>query len=614
MTAVKVIEVAENLLAITFPYDAMLVERVKGMPQRKWNKSEKRWEFRPTLANIQYLDHWFEGATWDKKAERYVNEALDRKAKRDETAKTKVHGAFDFSLLEGVPFKMPPLEHQKRALILGRDMPYFAYLMDQGTGKTKVVIDDAAHNFREGRINALLVIAPNSVKSNWVDPGDTYSQTQDPGDMDEITKHMAPDIEFNKGCWVSGSTKKERDIYAKFKKNWEKPNTLHILVVNVEALQQYDKKKKPNDKAYNEMIAFIHDHDVMIVCDESTRIKNRSAKRTRNAISLRDHCKIARIMSGTPLIKSPLDAFAQFRFLDEDILGFSNYYSFQHHFAVMGGYEGYQVLFYKNLEELSEKIDSVSFRVLKKDCLDLPPQIYLKRHVELSRRQAEAYTAMADEMEVYLESLEDDDGETITADIILTQMLRLQQITGGYLPKVDDAGDTIGHHAIVAPENNPKFKEAMSIIDESGDQKVIIWCRFRDEIEGLASLLKKRDNEFGFLEFHGGISTQQRRENRKLFASDPRYKVMIGNQDSGGIGIDEFKIASIVIYLSNSFNTENRVQSEDRTHRIGSEQHEKITYFDIIAERTIDAKVIACLRDNVSISQKIMKDGWREWI
>ena len=601
---VNIIEVKANVLAVEFPYDPILVERVKGMPQRKYNAKAKHWQFKPTLANIEYAQKWFPEATWEPETAGYIEDALERKAKRDATAQAKTDGAFDFSLLDGVPFELPPLEHQKKALLLGRDMPYFAYLMDQGTGKTKVVIDDAAHNFRQGRTNGLLVIAPNSVKTNWVDPDDNFAETGLPSDRDEITKHMAPDIEVNKACWISSPTKHQKDLFNKARSKWGQPNMLHVLIVNVEAL--------PHKRIMDVMFEFTLAHQTMAVCDESTRIKNRSAKRTKNAIKLRDNSVLARIMSGTPLIKSPLDAFAQFRFLDEDILGFSNYYSFQHHFAVMGGFNNYQTLYYKNLDELSEKIDAVSYRVLKEDCLQLPPKVYQKRMVEMTRAQAVAYNDMRDLMLVNLEDL---GGEgSLSASIVLTQMLRLQQIVGGYLPELDDAGDTIGTIELMKPNDNPKFKEVMGIIDESGDQKVVVWCRFRAEIEGLAELLRARHNEFGFLEFHGGIGQKERRDIRKDFATNPRYKVLVANQDTGGIGIDEFKVAGVSIYLSNSHSTENRVQSEDRQHRIGSEVHDKISYFDIIMQQSVDEKIIKCLRENVNISSQIMKDGYREWI
>ncbi len=300
----------ENL-AITFPYDQILVEKIKSMPQRRWDKKNGQWICKPSLANLEYLKHWFPHAEWSGAVDKFIDASLERKEKREAIAAAKASADYDFSVLDGIKFLLPLLEHQKIALLLGRDMPHFAYLMDQGTGKTKVVIDDAAHNYRQGRITGMVVFAPNSVKSNWVDPSDTYPITDDPLDMDEITKHMAPDVPINGGSWVSSPTRREREIYKRFRSRWGEEAVLHVLVVNVEAL--YVKR------VVQELTEFVTTHQCMAVCDESTRIKNRAAKRTKNAIKIRDMCPMARIMSGTPLIKSPLDAFAQFRFLDEDI-------------------------------------------------------------------------------------------------------------------------------------------------------------------------------------------------------------------------------------------------------------------------------------------------------
>lgn len=596
------IKVHGGNLAMVFTYDQITVEKIKSMPQRRWVKSRNQWEFKPTLVNIQYAQKWFPSAEWGEDTKVFVDQAFERRDKREAAAKMKEAGDFDFSLLDHVPFKMQPLEHQKKALLLGRDMPYFAYLMDQGTGKTKVLIDDAAHNWRQGNIDSLIVLAPNSVKSNWVDPEDNFSITNDTNDLDEIRKHMAPDIEFNAGCWESSPNKRARGIYEKFRKQIDDMNKLQILIVNIEALHV--------KRVYEECLKLIYKRKCMIVSDESTRIKNRAAKRTKNALKLRNFCTHSRIMSGTPLIKSPLDAFSQFKFLDPDVLGYDNYYSFRNRYAQMGGFNNFQILYYYNLDELSEAINKVSYRVLKSDCLDLPPKVYTKRRVSLTRAQAAMYTDMRDLSIIELKKYGQEG--RVNAAIVLTKLLRLQQITGGYLPEIDEAGETVGVVEIMPPKDNPKFKEVLTLIEESGDQKVIVWCRFRAEIAGLVSLLKQKN--FEVLEFHGGITPVIRRNNRKAFYSNPKYKVMVGNQDAGGIGIDDFKIASLSIYLSNSFSTEGRVQSEDRTHRIGSEMHDMISYYDIIGEHTIDEKVISSLSGDMEISAKIMRDGWEGWV
>lgn len=320
-------------------------------------------------------------------------------------------------------------------------------------------------------------------------------------------------------------------------------------------------------------------------------------------MKLRLNCPLARILSGTPVIKNPLHAFSQFNFLHEDILGFGNFYSFRNHYSIMGGYKDKVVLAFKNLDELSESIESCSYRVLKSECLDLPPQVYIKRRVTLAPTQIKAYKTMAEEL---FATWKDD---VIEAPIVLTQLLRFQEIVGGYLPIIEE-GVRVGTYEIVTPEKNPKMQEVLNIIEEAGDQQYIIWSRFNAEIEGLHDLLSKRSM---VATFYGKTKESDRVKIRKAFARGEIVGI-IGNPAAGGIGIDEFKAASVVIYYSNSYDTEQRIQSEDRTHRIGSEIHDKITYFDLIAPNTVDVKIIQTMRSNVEISKQIMKDGIKSWI
>ena len=309
-------------------------------------------------------------------------------------------------------------------------------------------------------------------------------------------------------------------------------------------------------------------------------------------------------MSGTPVIKRPLDSFAQFGFLDEDVLGFGNFYSFRNHYCIMGGFKDKQVLNYKNLDELGESIAAISYRVTKDECLDLPPKVYLKRRTKLSPPQAKAYTQMATEL--FAEWKDD----IIEAPIVLTQLLRFQEIVGGYLPMIED-GKRVGTHELIAPEKNPKMIDTLDILDEAGDQRFLIWCRFNPEVEALHTLLTKKG--YKVAKFYGKTPERERVAIRKAFARG-EYDGIIGSAAAGGMGIDEFKAASVVVYYSNSYDTEQRIQSEDRTHRKGSEIHDKITYWDLIAPATVDVKVIATMRRNVEISTQVMKDGWRKWI
>jgi len=588
------IEPANNReLAVSFKYDPLLVEKIKGLPNRRWDKEGRRWLFPPTPENIGFLNKWFPSAQWDPRCATFQEEAKERQHQRNEISRKKAEGDVDLKLLDNVPFKLPPLAHQKIGLLLGCDMECFAYFMDQGTGKTKLILDDAAHNFRKGRITGLLVIAPNSVKTNWVDPD---------GGPDEVSMHMAPDIKYNAGCWMTNPTKAQAKNFNHFLDNCRKKKQLDILIVNVEGIAF--------DRCFNAIEDFCKHHKTMIAIDESTRIKHRTSERSKAAHKLAKYSVVRRIASGTPVIKSPLNAFSQFKFLDPEILGFANYRAFESRYGVKGGFQGREVLYYQNLEELQEKIDSCSYRVLKDDCLDLPPKLYQRRSVPLNAKQTAAYRQMAEEAIIAYEAAESSGQANlrfIEAQIVLTKYLRLQQITSGFLPILDEAGQSTGYMPFV--EEPPKIEEALDIIDEC-QNKVIVWGRFTPEIEMMCHALARR--RIKHVRFDGSVPEAERVSARNAFQSDGSgVQVFVGQIQTGGIGITLNK-ARTVIYLSNTFNTEDRVQSEDRAHRIGTDG--AVTYIDLVAPGTVDGKIIACLRENKKIADQIMKDGIRAWI
>lgn len=585
-------------ILVRVPPDQLNLIKARNIPQRRFNKSLGAWVCRASLTNMQYVKMAWPLAEWTQAASEALIMAEVYYDKRNEIRTSK--DTIDLTAVKAGTYKYPPMDHQFTALALGRDLPYFAYLMDQGTGKTKVAIDDAAHNWRENRIDALLVLAPNSVKTNWVM---WECHKEDPDDIDAIEDHMAPDVPVTKGVWISQPDGQERAEWKSFEDQISEiassgtRKSLVVLTVNVDALNVV--------RCYEFLQAFCTAFRVMIVVDESTKIKNRTSKRTKAAMKLRSTCPVARIMSGTPVIKRPLDAFAQFMFLHEDILGFGNFFSFRNHYGIMGGFKGKQVLNYKNLDELAESIASCSYRVTKEECLDLPPKVHLKRRTKMTLAQGKAYKQM--QVELYAEWKDD----VIEAPIVLTQLLRLQEIVGGYLPMLDETGVRVGTHELIAPEKNPKMMEIMDIVEEAGDQQFIIWARFIPEIEALHKLLTAKGYKVGM--FYGKTSERDRVRMRKAFKRG-EIDGIIGNPAAGGMGIDEFKVAALVMYFSNSHDTEARVQSEDRNHRKGSEIHDAITYWDIICPATVDVKIIATMRANVDLSTQIMKDGWRKWI
>jgi hypothetical protein len=567
------------------------VEKARGIPQRRWLKAAKVWSCRPSLANMDYISHTWPDAEWDDASILEYRQAKDEEQQRHRVLKGEVDlSIIDREIALGAFRKgaKPPWTHQKKALLLARDLAYFAYIMDQGTGKTRTVLDDAAHNYRMKRIDCLIILNKNSVKTNWV------TLDQNPEEPDAVDQWLPQDIKHSKALWQSDANKGEVEAFEKtIFEAMHGRGGLVIISLNYEALLM--------DRCYKVLENLCGYRKVMIVADESTYIGKPGSDRTKQATALRQLCKIARICTGTPIVKSPLKAYSQFAFLNEDILGFGSFYAFKARYCVMGGFEGRQVLRFINLPELSEKIASCSFRVTKGECLDLPPKIYPpKRRVYMSDAQATAYEQMKRTMLATIK------GKEVSATIQLTQVMKLQQITGGYV-KMDDG--TVSE--IVKPENNPLIKETLGLIEEAGDQKVIVWAHFHEEIDALVRVLTKHG--YRVAQFDGRVPERSRLQIRRDFKNG-LYDVLVGNQGAGGMGIDEFKIASVVIYYSNSYDTEARIQSEDRTHRGGSEMHECITYYDLVVPNTVRVKIIQTLRANKSISDEVMRDGLREWI
>lgn len=573
-------------LYLSTPYSELNAAKARDIPNRKWIPGQKVWLCRKSLANMDYIHKNWPDAQWDAGSWQAYQEALEKLKQREQTTASK--DTIDITDLDGVPFKMEPRRHQKVGLLLGRDQQEFAYLMDPGTGKTKLLLDDVAHNWRMGKAEALIVFAPNSVKTNWV----AWDHLLEEDEKDAVMAHMAPDVHYVKGVWSSTHTGQSKRCWKEFEEEInDARGRLIVMVVNYEAATV--------PRFYRFLEAFCKQFKTMIALDESTRIGTPGAERTKSILKLGRLAALRRILSGTPVIKNPLKAYSQFKFLNEDILGSGSFTAFRAEYCTMGGFEGRQVIGYKNLDKLSNLIASCSYRVLKSECLDLPPQIYHKKRPEMSAKQLAAYKDMMQKMMVEI------DGVEITAKIALSQMMRFQQITGGYLTEGEKWVE------IVKPEHNPKMQEVMGILDESGDRQVVIWCRFLPEIAGLKTLLTREG--ISFFEFHGGVPENERLRIRKDFQKG-KAKVILGNASAGGIGIDEFKVASIVIYYSNDFDTEKRVQSEDRTHRDGSEIHDSIDYYDLICPNTVDVKIVRTLRANRKLSDQVMRDGLRAWI
>ena len=264
-------------------------------------------------------------------------------------------------------FRVKPYKHQITALEKSWNKKTFAYFMEMGTGKTKVLIDNMSMLYDKGKIDGALIIAPKGVLGTW------YNQ--------ELPAHLPKHIENVSVMWQANINKKQKEKLDTLFKTGE---DLHILVMNVEAFS--------TDKGLTFASKFLRSHRSLMAIDESTTIKNPKAIRTKNIIDLSEIAKYRRIMTGSPVTKNPLDLYSQCEFLDPDHLDFTSYYAFRNRYAEMktlhiSGRSIQVVSHFKNLDELSKQLQTFSYRVLKEDCLDLPPKIYMKREIELSKEQ-----------------------------------------------------------------------------------------------------------------------------------------------------------------------------------------------------------------------------------
>ena len=521
----------------------------------------KRWIgrellFQPTSASLSRINKFFPDAVWEEEVQHHLDHYIETLKSAEETRKLK---ETELPTNDDFAFKTKPFDHQKKSFYISRDKKVFGLLMEQGTGKTKVCIDNAAYLYGKGEITALIIIAPNGVHRNW---------------LREIETHLPDWCEYKPVYYRAGMNKKEVE---KFEEVLAAKDCLKIFTFNVEAFT--------SPKAVNWMERAILSNQVLLVVDESTRIKTPGAKRTKLITKFGKQAKYKRILTGTPITKNAADVYAQFKFLDPQILGYNSFYSFRNQYCVMGGFEQRQIIAYRNLDELTRNIEGHSFRVLKKDCLDLPPKIYQRHFVDMSERQRKLYTTMK---KGFIAELQ---GNVIEAPEAITRLLRLQQILCGWFPTENERVQPID-------EKNPRI-EALKDILEGINTKAIIWARFRADIRAIERLLGDLA-----VSYHGGVDSDARELAIERFQEgDAKY--FIGTPQAGGIGLT-LTAAEYAIYYSNSFDLEQRLQSEDRCHRIGTKNN--VTYIDIECQKSIDSKIIKALRDKKNIADVITKD------
>lgn len=583
----------DGQLAVRVPNTTDNLNLCRALPDaRRWHHDVRAWICSPSRTNVAYIQEHWPNAEWTDDARKLAGATLEATRGVDVERKTgKLPKIRDYKFSDkphpdtGEPVK--PMEHQVRAFALARDLDAFALFMEQGTGKSRVFIDDATYNYIKGKINGALVIALNSLKYMWE------------GEIELMTPRG---VETRCIIYRAGMSRAERDELTDVLRRPD-PDRLTYLVMNVEAFSS-DKGRKIAEQ-------FLARYRAIMGVDESTSIKSHSAKRAKAIVKLGKMAVLRRILTGTPVTQGPLDLFMPFRFLDDRILGFSSFYGFKNHFALLGGYQGKQIIEYTNLDELHRLVAPHSFRVTRDECLDLPPKQYQKIIVDLAPEQARIYKDLKEDM------ITNFAGVDVTTPMVITQLMRLQQVVGGFLPLEHVTEDeesglvTRRFEPRAIPGDNPKIDALLTFVEEvPNDAKIIVWARFRAEISLIARALRKRHGAASVVEFHGGVNTRDRDRAVKAFQQGGA-RFFVGQTDTGGRGLT-LTAAAYVVYYSNSFSLESRLQSEDRAHRIG--QGKTVLYVDLVARKTIDEKLLLKLRSKKEIANIVTGDEWREWI
>ena len=470
------------------------------------------------------------------------------------------------------PYKTKPYEHQRSALNQSANQKEWAYFMEVGTGKTKVTIDNFAYLYFTKKINAVLIIAPKSVYTIW---------------ENEIQIHLPNEIKYKIYKW---NIDKPKD-YASLNKSQD----FRIFLINVEALST----KRGLDACVDYLSKNTSN---FVVLDESTTIKNRTAKRSRNILKLRSLSRIRRILTGSPITKSPLDLYTQCQFLNPQLLGFTSYLTFRNRYAEMGDIPVGSGRFisipkyYKRLDELEDKLKTFSTRIRKDQCLDLKPKIRQKRYIDLEGDNKTLYERLR------VHALAIVENSTISFSNKLTEIIKLHQVCNGFTK--NDDGELMQLH-------KQKLNALEEIIDET-DGKIIVFANYIYNINEIVTFLQHKYGKNSTVSIYGAVNVEDRTKAVKRIQEDKNTRFIVINPTTGGFGLT-LTACNTVIYFSNNYNLEVRMQSEDRAHRMG--QKGSVVYIDIVARNTLDEAIMKSLINKGKIAAKTLgEEDLRSWL
>lgn len=444
----------------------------------------------------------------------------------------------------------------------------FGLLFEMGCGKTLTAIAIAGAGYQMGKIDRLLIVAPTSVVAVW------------PKELREYAK-------FKYTCKTLLGEKQQRikqiDDLLKFPFK-----ALKIAVIN------YESTWRP------EILEKLKEFDAdMVIADESQRIKTYDAAQSKAMHELGDQARYKLILSGTPVQTAAIDIWSQYRFLDKSVFG-ENFFKFRGRYAIMGGYGNKKIVGYRDLEGLIKKEHSIAFRVTKDEALDLPEQAFETRRIQFSPKEKSLYERL--KRDSYAEL---DNGDHITATTVLTKLLRLQQLTGGFLVQ-----DEAQKPQLVSRAKLDALTDIIVDYVIGSGKKLVVFARFIAEVKAIIDLVAKvLPKDLKQVAIYGDVKKEDRGDIVKQFQEDPSTVLFVGQIDTAGTGIT-LTAADTCVYYSKNFNYATYNQSLSRIHRIG--QRNCCTYIDLEIEGTIDELISSALSRKEDMAKTVV-DNWRDF-
>lgn len=474
-------------------------------------------------------------------------------------------------------FKRKPFAKQLEGFELSKDKPNFGLFMEQGTGKTKVTLDTANYLYKKGVIDTLIVVAwPNGVHRNWVDI--------------EIAKDL--NVPYKATFWQSSLSKEKQK---QIEEVYHYKDGLRVMTYNIEAVN--------TEKGKANIGHFIKSGKVFFVLDQSACIKTPTAARTKAMTKFGQHNNIIykRILDGDPHAEGLHELFAQFKFLDPDIIGLTSYTAFKSTYCEMGYFKN--IIGYKNVDQLMAKIEPYFFRCTSDECVDLPSKIYKRWSFELNDEERKLYNQMKRHNLAYFNTGFE---EILTQEkLALTKNMRLQQISSGWLSvdrgkRKTESGKMVNNFELLPISKESSRLSAFKDLILEAKGKILIFTRFVADILELEKFLGKES-----VSFHGGISDDQKSEAKRLFMEDESVRFFIGQPSTAGIG-HTLTAAKHIVFYSNGHSLRLRKECEKRAHRTGLKHN--IIIWDLIAKNTQDFNIVNCLIEKKKVSDAIMKE------